>query len=366
MSRRVFPFARATALIDTAALARNYRLLAARADGMPLIAVVKANAYGHGAALTVPALWRAGCRHFAVATLTEAREVRKLAPSAGILILGYTDPCAAALLARERLVQTVFSAPYAAELAACARQAGVCVRVHLKADGGMCRLGFPMGDAGAILRAAAREGLCATGLYTHFPCADADPAATAAVLDAFCALRAHLAERGLALPAHAHASAALLTLPRAGLSFARPGLALYGVSPVETDLPLTPALSLSTSVIDLHRVPTGTPVGYGGAFRAERPSLIGTLPVGYADGFPRAAEGFSVTLCHKSETFSVPVVGHICMDQCMVDLTGTPAARYDRVELWRDPRPLAAHCGTIPYDILTALSPRVARREKEV
>ena len=142
-------------------------------------------------------------------------------------------------------------------------------------------------------------------------------------------------------------------------------MALYGLSPVRTELPLSPALSLSTFLSDLHRVPAGTPIGYGGDFVTERPSFIGTCPVGYADGFPRALSGFSVTVCSGGKTFRAPVVGRVCMDQLMLDLTGIPAAPYDRVVLWDNAQAPADFAGTIPYEILTALSDRVVRERKK-
>ena len=117
-------------------------------------------------------------------------------------------------------------------------------------------------------------------------------------------------------------------------------------------------------MVQVHAVPPGTSVGYGGRFTTTRESRIATVPLGYADGFPRALTGFAVTVLHEKTPFSCPVVGSVCMDQLMLDVTGTPAAPGDAVLFWSDPRPAAARLGTIPYEILTALSPRVTRKKK--
>lgn len=360
------PAARVTATVDTHALTRNFGLLRALAHqnnpSARVIAVVKANAYGHGLSLSVPAFARAGCRHFAVATLQEALAVRALSPRADILILGYAPPESAGVLAEKRLTQTVFSTGYARLLSRAAAKAGKTVRIHLKWDGGMVRLGFR--DRDALLRAAELPFLSPAGLFTHFPRGE-DPALCRPALRELCAVGKALSERGHRPLLHAAASAALLSFPESTLAAVRPGLALYGLSPVRTELPLSPALSLSTFLSDLHRVPAGTPIGYGGDFVTERPSFIGTCPVGYADGFPRALSGFSVTVCSGGKTFRAPVVGRVCMDQLMLDLTGIPAAPYDRVVLWDNAQAPADFAGTIPYEILTALSDRVVRERKK-
>lgn len=357
---------RATALVDTRVLAANFRAVRAFVSKperpVRVMAVVKANAYGHGMAQAVPALLAAGCADFAVATANEAFEVRKLAPFARVLVLGYTPPHLASRLAAARVEQTVFSLAYAAALSR--RLDGTPLSVHFKVDGGMCRLGFDPADTGGILAAAALPFLSPRGLFTHFPVADSDPGATRAALARFTACRDALREKGLCLLSHAAASAALLTLPAAWLDMVRPGIALYGAPPVPTDLPLSPALSLVAPVVQIHAVPAGTPVGYGGRFITARVSRIAAVPVGYADGFARALSGFTVTVLHEKNCFSCPVVGSVCMDQLMLDVTDTPAAPGDTVLLYDDPRPVAAALGTIPYEVLTALSPRVTRSEK--
>ena len=363
---------RAVAEIDETALQHNYRRLHALAaahattPNVQTIAVVKANAYGHGFLHTVVPLLRAGCRFFAVATLREACAVRRYAPHAEILILGHTPPEAAGVLARLHLTQTVFSTEYAARLSKSAAATRCFVKIHLKVDTGMCRLGFAATDLKGLLRAATLPHLIPCGIFTHFAVADCDLDATRDAFFNFLACRRALREKGLSLFSHAAASAALLRLPETALDGVRVGLALYGIPPVKTALPLRPALTLTAPVIQLRKITAGTAVGYGGAFVASRPSKIGILPIGYGDGLPRRFEKAvgRVTVFHRGKPFSTPVAGHICMDMMALDLTGTPVEVGDRAIIFSDPRPIAAALDTIPWEVLTALHPRILRKRR--
>lgn len=358
-----FPDSRVFARVDGDALFHNYRLLLARARAARpktrLIAVIKANAYGHGTSCVLPPLLAAGCSAFAVATAREALEARRLAPAADLLVLGYTPPAQAPLLAEADVAQAVFSLPYANALSEAMAGRGY-LKVHLKIDGGMCRLGFSPADLAGMIRALRAENLRPEGLFTHFPCADTDVAATRRALEEFLCCRNALKNAGFSLFSHAAASAALITLPEAVLDGVRTGIALYGL-PTPSVTGLRPTLSLYAPLIRVFSAPAGTPVGYGGDFVTRRPSLIGTLPVGYGDGFPRAMQGATVTLRCKNKCFSIPLVGKVCMDLSMVDLTDTPAQVGDEVCLFDSAAKAAAHLGTIPYEVLTSLSPRVKR-----
>lgn len=340
---------RAFATLDEAALTHNFRTVSAL--GGRTIAVVKANAYGHDLSLTVSTLASAGCDFFAVATLDEALGVRAIAPRADVLILGYTPPSLAPLLARKRFIQTAFSAPFASALSAAA---DAPVRVHVKLDCGMHRLGISPCDTDAISHVLQLPRLRVCGVFTHLPAVKSDPQGTAAALAAFAA-RVRTLPR---LFVHAAASAAL-PLAAARFDGVRPGLALYGLSDA---LPsLRPALRVFAPVIQCHALPAGTPVGYDGAFCTARQSRIGVLPIGYADGIPRTASGYHV-LCHNGDT--APIVGRVCMDQCMIDLTDTSIKEGDTVCVIPDFTSFAAHCGTIVYETLVGLSRRVERRQK--
>jgi alanine racemase len=264
------------------------------------------------------------------------------------------------LLARERILQAVFSAPYARALSAAL--AGVPLGIHLKTDGGLCREGFDPKDKRGMATALAQKNLRLQGVFTHFPVADTDPESTRHALGEFLTCRRWLQREEGPVFAHAAASAALLTQPEAVLDAARAGLLLYGLSPVKTALPLRPALSLFAPIQQIRTVKKGTPVGYGGDFVTSRESRIGTLPIGYGDGLCRRMSGASVTLLHKKSRFSVPICGRISMDMTTVDLTDTPAREGDTVCLFESADAPADRIGSIPYEVLTALSPRIERQ----
>ena len=351
---------RAAAEIDTNALSHNFRTLS-HACGR-VAAVVKADAYGHGLFSAVPPLVRAGCDLFAVATSKEALTVRKLAPFARILLLGYAPLADLPSLFRARITLCAFSLDFAKELSLAATQHGERPRVHLKIDTGMCRLGFSAKDTDAILRALDLPGLDVCGIFTHFPKADTDKEGTRHALARFNALRQSLP---LPLFAHAAASAAALSLPEARLDAMRVGIALYGYPPVPCELDLRRAMRLLAPVVQLHRAPKGTRVGYGGDFICPRDSVIGTVPLGYADGIPRSLSGYSATVLCDGRAFQAPIVGRVCMDYLMLDLSDVPPAKQgETVCVLEDFAAMARHAGRIPYELLTAVSARVPRRRK--
>ncbi len=341
---------RAYAQVDSIALTHNFRAISSL--GGRTIAVVKANAYGHGFDIVIPALTAAGCDFFAVATLDEALHVRALSPLADILILGYTPPRAAPLLAKSHLTQTVFSAPYATALS---EAASTPVAAHLKIDCGMHRLGISPSNTAEIASVLQTSNLCVCGVFTHLPSVTCDPIGTQQSLASFSALTCALPR----MFAHVAASAAL-SLDGARFDGTRPGLALYGLS--DTLPSLRPALRIYAPIVQIHALDAGEPVGYDGAFCTKRFSRIGVLPIGYADGLPRTASGYCVQL--KSGE-SAPLVGRICMDQCLVDVTGTNAKEGDTVCVIPDFATFSTHCGTIIYESLVRLSARVERREKD-
>ena len=352
---------RAVAEIDTAALARNYAAL--RNACGKIIAVVKANAYGHTLPLAVPPLLAAGCDFFAVASAEEALAVRAFAPDAEILLLGYAPLDAVVALARAHITLCAFSPAFAAALSAAAERASLTLAVHLKIDCGMCRLGFAPEERSAVLQAIALPHLSVRGIFTHFPCADTDPEGTRHALTRFNTLRAALP---VPLFAHAAASGAALTLPKSHLDAVRVGLALYGYPPVKTALSLRPALRVIAPVVQIHRVSAGTPVGYGGDFICARDSLIGTVPLGYADGFFRALTGYRLAVLCEDRVFTAPVIGRVCMDYLMLDLTDIPAKVGETLCVLSDFATAARHAKTVPYELLTAISARVPRRERKV
>lgn len=377
---------RTWAAIDLTALRTNYRLLCGRIwernRKIRPIAVVKADAYGHGAPACVRALLQEGCDCFAVSCVEEAVAVRRaclsVGKSADVLILGYTDPSEAERLAEEGLIQTVLSEEYAARLQAAAARTGVAVRVHLALDTGMNRIGFPARNRGeigqtvnAIFSMRVYENLHIEGMFTHLSRADEageGAAFTEEQTRRFRAVRNRLRNRGTAVPfCHVCNSAAALTGSGDDRLFdgVRLGIALYGVSPVDSGLPLIPVMRLCSVVTHIHRVSGGEGVGYGAAWRADGERVIATLPIGYADGFMRAYSGANVTVETSRGPRRVPVAGRVCMDQCMLDVTGTAARVGDVVTLFgNDPRELselATKAGSIEYETLCSVSARVPR-----
>lgn len=362
--------ARAWAEIDLDAVAHNAAVLRAHLPpDCRLMAVVKADAYGHGAPRVAGRLWAAGVRSFAVATLEEGAALRQSGIGGEILILGWTDPARVPELLRWRLTQTVADAAHGAALDAAAR----CpLPVHIAVDTGMHRLGVPAGDTGALARLLALPHLRVTGLFTHLAAAEnaRDQNArqyTRAQLAAFFASVGALRARGCALPPlHVQASGGILNLPSVRCAAARPGLALYGEAGEAAEAALRPALALKARVVCVRHLAAGACAGYGCAFTARRETLLAAVSIGYADGWPRAAgEGRGAALLRGVR---VPVVGRVCMDQLFLDATDAGAAVGDTVTLIgadQNARITAGQAaqaaGTIANELLSRLGARVAR-----
>lgn len=372
--------AHCVANIDPTALRQNYRLLCDAIGQATPICVVKADAYGHGAPLVVRTLYGEGCHHFAVSSIEEALAVREQAADADILILGAVLPEHAPLLATYRLTTTVYSKEVALALAAEAQNLGVSLSVHIKLDTGMNRLGFDTHNEEArerslteLLEVFGCEGLTVCGVFSHFATADeTEGELTAVQAERFCAMLRMMESHGLKTGTkHLCNTAGALRFPEYRMDAVRLGLALYGYLPYEgtPDLPLLPVMRLTSLVTHVHTLPPTEPLGYGGTFRSETPRKIATVSIGYADGFIRAYSGANVTVHTASGDFSAPVVGRICMDQCMLDVTDIPTERGDVVTLFgKDTNSLlelAKMAGTIPYEVLCLVSARVPRLTKE-
>lgn len=371
--------------IDLSALQHNYRVLQKEVEkdseghAPRIIAVVKADAYGHGAPACVEALLEVGCDFFAVSCIEEARAVsavcRENNSRADILILGYTDPKNVSLLSKERLIQAIHSPQHAQALSREAQRAGVRIRAHIAVDTGMHRVGFGAWQESNLQTAAeeiravcADPALTVEGAFTHFACAD-DPKnpQTDRQSSLFHRLTELLRQQGVALPfLHACNSAAAILRPHDRMDGVRPGILLYGISPsAATRLPLQPVMRLKTVIAHLHPLPAGEALGYGGDFCADRDRFIATLPIGYADGVLRGYSGGTVTVNTREGARNCPIVGRVCMDQCMIDVTDTVARVGDTVVLFGDHphalSQLAARAGTVEYECLCAVSARVPR-----
>ena len=345
------------------------------------IAVVKANAYGHGAATVARTLYAEGCRFFAVSCVSEAEEIRALLPDAEILILGYSMPQDAPELCRMNIIQTVFDSDFAAACESAMADAvcrgilpyGARLRVHIKLDTGMNRIGFDAGAppiaAAEIAEIARMPHLQTEGMFTHFACADGDHGTgmSADQLARYIAVRDSLREMD-ACPAMLHCcnSAGILHMPHAYMNGVRAGIILYGMSPDGSILPeFQPVMRLKTRIAHIHTLRAGESVSYGATFTAERDMRIATLPIGYADGWTRRFSGAEVRLPDGSEA---PIVGRICMDQCMISIGDADVRPGDPVTLFGDDdgtmiEVLARRAQTINYEITSLITARVPRVE---
>ncbi len=365
---------RTWAEIDLAALEHNYRALRTCAAGSRFLGVVKANAYGHGAVPVARKLEQLGADYLAVACLNEAQELRRAGITMPILILGATPPELAELAVELNVTQAVSDLTLAGALSAAAGRLGRTARVHLKLDTGMSRLGLLAHDP----RAAAKEAavLCALphleweGVFTHFANADGDEDYTMLQFTRFLdALEEMEKVYGLTFEIrHCAASAAVLNYPCTHMDMVRPGLALYGHYPDPSceglDGPgLQPVMTLKSRVSAVRDLPGNTPVSYGctAAFGPEG-GRAAVVPIGYADGLHRAlSNAGSLWLGGQPR----PIMGRVCMDMCMVGLDGSADVRPgDVAEVFGPHLPietLAAQAGTVQYELLCAVSPRVPR-----
>lgn len=368
--------------IDLSALRHNFTYLRGKlravSGATEPMCVVKADAYGHSAKLCVPALYEAGARHFAVSSLEEAEEVCAILGRAGaraetILILGYTppEPENIAALGRYGVTQAVFSLEYARALDAAASAQNTRVACHIKLDSGMNRLGFDTHDeclkdtVRAICETAALPGVRIDGVFSHFACADEPGSAMTGVQTEryLRALRACEAA-GLRFPKkHICNSAGALRLPALYQDFVRLGIVLYGLPPSGevADPNLIPVMRLKSRIAQIHTVHAGDTVSYGAEFRAIAETTVATIPIGYADGFIRAYKNGTVMISGRP----APLLGRICMDQCMADVSGIPAAVGDEVCIFdakgENIERLCRAAGTINYEAVCLVSRRVRR-----
>lgn len=366
--------------IDLTALRSNFEYIH-RAVGGDICAVVKADAYGHGDTTIAHALQQAGAAAFAVSSLGEGRHLRRSGITKPILILGFADPSYAAVLAKNDIATACFSTEYAQALSAAAVKAGVKVKVHLKIDTGMGRIGFAVrsGFAETIRELEALyalPGLDICGVFQHFAVADSNTPADTAYTDEQHALFAKVVARlqadGFATgTVHCANSAAQLRHPEWRHDMTRAGIILYGLEPSDdVRFPaLQPVMSLKCVVTFVKDLQPGQSVSYGRTFTAEHPMRVATVCVGYADGYPRRLSGgLGVMNIHGH---AAPVVGRVCMDQTMLDVTDIPDVKMgDEVTVFGPgggdtADTIAAKTQTINYEIVCGLARRVPRVYKE-
>lgn len=360
---------RAWAEINLTNLVHNARVLKmALPPACDIMAVVKANAYGHGDITVSKTLAREGINVFAVATLDEGVNLRKNGIRGEILILGYTDPKRADELSRYGLIQTITDAQYAGEL----NGSGRTVKAHIKVDTGMHRLGESYENTAMIAQIFGYAHLSIGGIYTHLCAADGagegDRDFTALQIQRFNNSLGGLKSKGITSPkTHILSSSGVLSRCDVKCDYARIGLALYGASgTVRYDIDIKPVLSLKARVSHLSRVAAGESVGYNRAFTAKRDTLIAVIAIGYADGIPRSLSGRGEVLIRGRRA---PIAGLICMDQLMADVTDIANVKSGDVAtligsdggecITADEMSLKA--GTIPNELFSRLGSRIER-----
>jgi alanine racemase len=359
---------RVEAVINTENIKKNYRYIKSIAAGSKVIAVVKAEAYGHGAVKVSRVLEEEGCDMFAVATVDEGEELKNAGIKGDILILGVTPAVRAEEIAKYGLIQSVNSAEYAESLS----QSGFNIRVHIKADTGMSRLGLYCHSTSDAVKAAdgveyihSLKGLKCEGIFTHFACSEDIPSEmTEQQYGAFVSLCDECEKRGIN-PGMRHCanSGAIINYPSKHLDAVRAGIILYGLMPDGSrNENLHPAMKLVSRVAQITHLKKGDTVSYGAAYTAVIDMDIAAISIGYADGFMRLLSGRASVVINGKRT---KIIGKICMDMCMADVTGIGCKPGDEVEIFGGDISVdeqAAEIGTISYELLCAVSGRVPRR----
>ena len=357
--------------IDLDRIAENFRAIREKA-GVPVMAIVKADAYGHGA-IQVARQLQDDCAFFGVSSMLEAMELRQAGLQTPILILGHTPVRSFSTAIREGIRPTIFHYEDALALSETAVRLGVSAPFHFAVDTGMSRLGFQVtaADADTCAKIAALPNLQAEGIFSHFATADCEDLTAAKVqselFDRFCDM---LKDRGVKIPIrHMDNSAGLMNFEN-HYEMVRSGIVTYGLYPShEVDpalLKLTPALSWRSRVTHVKLLEAGRPISYGGTFVTEKPTMVATVPVGYADGYRRSLSNcFYVLIGGKR----APILGRVCMDQLMVDVTDIPGVQVnDPVTLvGRDGNEVitmeaaAEAAGSFNYEFVCGISRRVPR-----
>lgn len=373
---------RTWAEIDLDALAADFQAVRqAASPGALLCCVIKADAYGHGAVRMAQAFEALGADWFAVSNLEEALQLRQAGVGKPVLVLGFTPAEEAGALARHNISQCVYSLDYARELSLYAGRAGATVNIHIKVDTGMNRLGFcfqdlnrDSGTVGEIKEACTLPGLYPQGIFTHFAVSDEGPAGDAFTMRQFGCFKEMieaLLREGVSFDVrHCGNSAAVLDHPLSHLDMVRAGIIIYGLYPsaqVRGRPALTPVLSLRSVVSHVKTLQPGAAVSYGLEFTAERETRAATIPVGYADGYPRglSAQGAQVLI----RGVRCPILGRICMDQLVADVSALPEVKPGDIVtlIGQDGEDsitadeLASWEGTVNYEVVCAISKRVPR-----
>lgn len=352
--------------IDLGALLHNFKVVKDKVgEGISILSVVKADGYGHGAVEVSRVLEEAGTEMLGVATVEEAMELRDYGIEIPIMLLGGIRPEEAELCVRNNLVPCLFSIDVARSLDKAARVTGVPAKYHLKIDTGMTRLGVrPEGLNEFLGELTGFKNIRMEGVLTHLASAFVESEEfTEAQLNEFSKHLEPVRAMGHK-PVYTHSanSVSITRFPNSHLDMVRPGIMLY-TRGEDGELGLRPVMKLKSRIIHINRVPEGTPVSYGGTFVTKRPSVIATLPIGYADGYLRVLSNKARVSIHGQ---TAPVAGTVCMDLTMIDVTDVPgAALGDEVTMFGDDlvsvEDVASWAGTISYEILSITGKRIQR-----
>lgn len=364
--------------IDLAAVTHNLRSVRSVAAGTKVMAVVKANAYGHGMLAIVKALLQEGIEYLGVATLDEALLLRRADISVPILVLGYVADEHARIMVEENITATVFSIGLAQKLSSAAVELSRKAAVHIKIDTGMGRVGFPPDEEilDKISAISALPGIYLEGIFTHFAVADIpDKAYTFEQLKLFKGLIKRLEKRNIFIPfKHCSNSAAIMDIPEAHFNMVRAGIILYGLYPSDyvqrERLHIIPVMALKSRVSFVKKLKVGATISYGRTYCCGQDTIVATVPIGYADGYSRLLSNCAYAVIRGQK---VPLVGTVCMDQCMFDVSEIKEIGVgDEVILFGKPDDgvtaddLAEWMGTINYEIVCSIGSRVPRFYKQI
>ncbi len=344
-------------------------------DDAKVTAVIKADGYGHGAVVIAQTLLENGADRLAVATLTEALQLRKTYPETEILVLGYTEESSIHLAIENRLIQTIYTYQQAVKFNEIAKKMNQTLKVHIKLDTGMTRLGMmpEVETIEVIKNIMSLENLYVEGLYTHFARADEyNKEATQKQVSNFEFIRKGLESEGITLDIyHVSNSASIIDLPEYNYDMVRAGIMLYGLYPSDEvnrdDVKLKEVMSLHTKISRVQEVSGSVGISYGHKYVTEEAQTIGTLPIGYADGYSRSLT-FKAEAIIKGKNKKVPVIGRICMDQCMIDVSDVEVEIGDEIILFGEDMDqrisiddIASHLNTINYEVVCMINKRVPR-----
>lgn len=359
--------------IDLDAISHNIQAFKRHVgENVEIMAVVKANAYGHGAVPVARAALQAGATRLAVHRMIEGIELRQAGIQAPILIMGYTPSSGASQIVQWQLTPSLITIEFAKSLSAQAVTAGTQVPVHIKVDTGMNRYGLLPDEVLDFAKLIIKlPGLYLEGLFTHFATADwTDQTFVLGQLEDFNAVVAALQSNQIRIPIlHAANSAATMRLPETHFNAVRIGIAMYGLDPSDEWSPvfdIQPALSLKSRVSRVRELPVGAGISYGRTAITEKPTLAALVPVGYGDGFHRILSNKGAVLIQGQRA---PILGRICMDQFVVDITGIPDVKQDdevviigcQGEATIRAEEIGRLAGTINYEVTTSILPRVKR-----